>query len=79
MPCTATQTTYDVCAVYTLLGTFPTTMALVATVLTELVLVVTEGTVQHGEFTELATLVVILTFGRGCGLCVSNLIDLQNK
>jgi hypothetical protein len=54
-------------------------MALVATVLTELVLVVTEGTVQHGEFTELATLVVILTFGRGCGLCVSNLIDLQNK
>lgn len=43
-------------------------MPLLATVLTQLVLVVTEGTVERGEFSELVAFVVVLAFGGGGGL-----------
>jgi hypothetical protein len=55
---TATQTTDDVGAVHSLLRTLPSTVALLSTVLAELVLVVSEGTVERSEFSELVPLVV---------------------
>lgn len=40
-------------------------LTLFTTVLTQLVLVISQGTVQGSEFTQLITLVIILTFRRG--------------
>lgn len=37
-------------------------------VLADLILVVTKGTVERGEFTKLVALVIVLTLGNGGGL-----------
>jgi hypothetical protein len=65
---TATQATDDIGAVHSLLRTLPSTVALLSTVLAKLVLVVSEGTVERSEFSELVPLVVVLSLGGGCGL-----------
>lgn len=72
---TTTQSADDVGGVDALLRALPTTMALLTTVLAKLVLVVSEGTVKRGEFSELITLVVVLAFGCRRG----GLDDLVNK
>lgn len=52
------------------LRTIVLAMADLATVLTSLILVVTEGTIQRSEFSELVTLELVLAFGDGCSLGV---------
>lgn len=43
-------------------------MSDIATVLADLILVITQGTVQSCEFTKLITFVIILSFRSGRGL-----------
>lgn len=66
--CVTTDTTDDVGSEVALLGTLVPTMADLATVLTRLILVVTESTVQRGKFTQLVPLQFILSFGDRCSL-----------
>lgn len=48
------------------LGTLVLSVTLFTTILTQLVLVVSQSTVQRGEFSQLISLVVVLAFwGRG--------------
>lgn len=63
----ATQSTNNVGTVHSLLGTFPLSVTLFSTVLTQLVLIVSQSTVERGQFSQLISLVIVLTFGRRCG------------
>ena len=62
------QTTDDVGVVHSLLRTFPSSVSFLPTVLTQLVLVVAQSTVEGGQFSELIPFVIILSFGSGGGL-----------
>ena len=62
------DTTDDTSSVVLLLGTIVLAMTDLSTVLTGLVLVVTEGTVESGELTKLVTLELVLSFGNGSSL-----------
>jgi len=63
-----TNTTNDVSCEVALLWTVIFAMPKAPTVLANLVLVVTESTVQCCEFAKLIAFVVILAFGRRCSL-----------
>ena len=64
----ATHATDDVGCVVLLLRTVVLAMPDLSTVLASLVLVVTEGTVQSSELSELITLEFVLAFGDGGSL-----------
>lgn len=66
--CTTTDTTYDVSCEVALFRTVVFSVTETATILTNLVFVVTKGTVQCSKLAELIALVVILTFGSGGSL-----------
>lgn len=68
MSCTTADTTDDVGSVVTLLWAVVLAMSDIATVLADLILVITQGTVQSCEFTKLITFVIILSFRSGRGL-----------
>ena len=63
-----TDATDDAGSVVLLLRAVVLAMTDLATVLASLVLVVSEGTVEGGEFSELVTLEFVLTFGNRRGL-----------
>jgi hypothetical protein len=63
-----TDATDDTGSVILLLRAVVLAVANLATVLASLVLVVSEGTVEGGEFSELVTLEFVLTFGNRCSL-----------
>jgi hypothetical protein len=64
----AADTTNDIGSEVSLLGAIVFAMANLTTVLASLVLIITEGTVKGGEFTQLITLKLVLAFGNGCSL-----------
>lgn len=68
VPSAATDTTDNVRCEVTLFGTVILAVTDTAAVLTNLVLIVTESTVEGGQLSELVTLVVVLTFRRGSRL-----------
>ena len=68
---TSANTTDDVCGEVTLLWAIILAMSNTTTVLTNLVFVVTESTVESGKFAKLVALVVILTLGSGSSLEIS--------
>ena len=70
MTCASADTADDVRCVVALLGTVVLAMAHVATVLADLVLIVTKGTIQRGQLSQLVALVVVFTFRCGSGLFV---------
>lgn len=43
-------------------------------ILTSLVLIITESTIESGELTKLIALQLVLTFGNGCG-CFNHIVD----
>jgi aconitase B len=63
-----TDATDDTGSVVLLLRAVVLAVADLATVLASLVLVVSEGTVEGGELSELVTLEFVLTFRNGCSL-----------
>lgn len=62
MTSVATDATDDACSEVLLLRAVVLAMTDLATVLASLVLVVSEGTVERGEFTELVSLEFVLAF-----------------
>ena len=66
--CTTTDSADDVCCEVSLFRAVVLAVADSTTILTDLVLVVTEGTVQCSEFAKLVALVIVLTFWRRCSL-----------
>ena len=68
MPRIAADTTDDARGVVGLVGTVILSMSDAAAVLTGLVLVVTEGTVEGGELAKLVSLELVLAFWNGGGL-----------
>jgi hypothetical protein len=63
---TAANTTNDVSSEVPLLRTVVFAVTHTATILADLVFVVTEGTVESGEFPKLIAFMIILTFWSGC-------------
>ena len=63
VPSTTTHTTNDVSGEVTLFGAVVFAMADTTAVLADLVLVITQSTVEGGEFTKLVPLVVVLSLG----------------
>jgi hypothetical protein len=66
--CTTTDTAYDVSCEVALFWTVVFSVTKTATILTNLVFVVTKGTIQCCKFAELIALVIILTLGSGGSL-----------
>jgi hypothetical protein len=64
----ATNATNDVCGEVALFGAVVLAVTNLTTVLTCLVLVITKGTVESCELTELVALELVLAFGDGSGL-----------
>lgn len=64
----ATDTANDVGGEVALLGTVVLAVTNLPTVLASLVLIVTKGTVESGEFSQLVALELILAFGDGRSL-----------
>jgi hypothetical protein len=58
-----TNATNDIGCEVALLGTVILAVSNIATVLANLVFVITKGAIKSGEFTELVALVIVLTFG----------------
>lgn len=69
--CTTTDPTDDVRGEVALLWTIVFAMTDSATILADLVLVVTECTIERSKFAQLITLVVVLAFGCGSSLVAS--------
>lgn len=70
MSSVATHTTYDVGGEVLLLGTIILAMADLSAVLARLVLVVTQGSVERRQFSELIPLQFVLAFGDRGSLCI---------
>ena len=70
MACIATDTADDVGRVVAGLWTVVLAVTNFTTVLTSLILIVAEGTIEGGEFAELITLELVLAFGDRGGLQV---------
>lgn len=68
VPSASAHTTDDVSSEVALFGAVIFAMTKTTTVLTNLVLIVTKGTIQRGQLAELIALVIVLTFGSGSGL-----------
>jgi hypothetical protein len=66
--CATTDTTDDVSCEVALLWTVIFSVTKTATILTDLVLVITKGTVQCRKLAQLVTLVVVLALGSGGSL-----------
>jgi hypothetical protein len=64
----AANSTNDVSSEVSLFGAVVFAMTDTSAVLTDLVFVITESTVQRGELSKLVSLVIILTFGSGRSL-----------
>ena len=62
------DTADDVSSKVALLGTLILPVTDVATILTDLVLIVSEGTIEGGKFAELIAFVIVLALGCGSGL-----------
>lgn len=68
MPSTPADVTDDVSCEILLFRTVVFTVSKTTAILTDLVFVVTQRAIQGCEFPKLVSLMVILTFGRGCSL-----------
>ena len=68
MPGTPADTTDDVSSKVALLRAFILPVTDVAAILTNLVLVVSKGSVEGSKFAKLIAFMIILTFWRGSGL-----------
>jgi len=66
--CIATNATDNVGSEVSLFRAVKFSVADLTAVLTSLILIVTEGTVESGEFTKLVTLEFVLSFWNGCSL-----------
>lgn len=66
------DTTDDVSSKVALLRALILPVTDVATILTHLVLVISKGSVESGEFAKLIAFVIVLAFGRGSSLISKN-------
>lgn len=69
----ATDATDDVGGKVPLLGTIVLAMSNLATVLTSLILIITEGTVESSQLSQLVSLEFVLAFGNR-GSCFNNIV-----
>lgn len=68
VPSVTTNATNDTSGVVLLLRTVVLAVADLAAILASLVLVISKGTVQRGQLTQLVALELVLAFGDGSGL-----------
>ena len=68
MSCATADTADDVGGEVTLLRAVVLAVTDTTAILADLIFVITKSTIKSGKFTELVTLVIVLTFGSRCGL-----------
>lgn len=73
---TSTDTTDDICCEVTLFWTVILAMANTTTILANLILVVTEGSVEGSKLAQLVSLVIVLALGCGSSLRANQALEL---
>ena len=79
MTSTSADATNDVCREVTLFWTIILAMTNTSTILANLILVITEGSVKSSELTQLVSLVIVLALGCGSSLRADQALELQSR
>jgi hypothetical protein len=69
-----TDSANDICGEVALFWAIVLAMSNLTTVLASLIFIVTEGTVKSGQFAQLVSLELVLTFGNRSG-CLDDVVD----